>query len=59
MASSASPVGATAFGSVATAPTKARTTISGQWLTKRDSSVSPGMKCATNPTIGRSAEQNV
>ena len=53
------PIGATAFGSVATAPTKARTTSSGQWLTKRDSSVRPGMKCATNPTIGKSAEQNV
>src|SRR6185437_16541743 len=58
-ASSTSPAGAAASGSLATAPTNARTTTSGQRLTRRDSSVRPGMKWATKPTIGRSAEQKV
>src|SRR5579871_3379803 len=57
--SSTSAVGAAASGSLATAPTKARTATSGQRLTKRDSSVRPGMKWATKPTMGRSAEQKV
>ena len=62
VASSASPVGATAFGSVATAPTKARTTISGQRLTKRDSSVEPGDEVRDEPhdrQIGRAERVTV